>query len=238
MLKLRKSILLLAVCLPLAGCGGIAARGKNAEGVRLYQQAQYQEALRQFQQATNDDPANADGYYNQAATYHRLGKTENRQAYLDQAQTLYNQCLDRNPNHPECHRALAVLLVEQGRKDEAFRLLEGWVDRQPGLPDAKIELARLCDEQGNRQAAKDRLVEALNIEPDNSRALAALGKIREDMGESAQALTAYQRSLARDGRQPEVVARVAALQSATQPVVATLPTPASSTASGQSSPLR
>jgi len=223
----------------VAGCGNFAAQGRNAEGVRLFQQAKYQDAMQHFQEATNEDPKNADAYYNLAATYHRLGKLEGRQAYLDQAETLYNQCLDRHPDHADCYRGLAVLLAEQGKTQEAFRLVEGWVDHQPGSPDAKIELARLFDEQGDRQAARQHLQEALSIDPENSRALVALGKIREDMGERAEALSAYRRALARDNRQPEVAARVAALQSALQPAVAvTLPAPTLRTAAGQPTPLR
>jgi tetratricopeptide (TPR) repeat protein len=196
----------------LAGCGGFNAQSRNSEGVKLFQQARYQEAAKEFQEATYADPTNADGYYNLAATYHRIGKVEHRQADLDQAETYYNLCLDRNGNHTECYRGLAVLLAEQGRTDEAFRLIEGWVQRQPGTADAKIELARLNDEFGNRQAAKDHLIEALVIQPDNARALTALGKIREDAGEAAQALANYQRSLLRDSRQPQVASRVSALQ--------------------------
>ena len=87
----------------------------------------------EFQEATYDDPEDADGYYNIAATYHRLGRQGHCQADLSQAEKYYNHCLDRNPNHAECYRGLAVLLAEQGRKDEAFRLIEGWVQREPGL---------------------------------------------------------------------------------------------------------
>jgi hypothetical protein len=43
--------------------------------------------------------------------------------------------------------------------------------------------------------------------------LTALGKIREDAGETAQALANYQRSLWYDNRQTQVAARMAALQS-------------------------
>ncbi len=196
----------------LAGCGGFAAQGRNCEGVRLYQQSQYQDALREFQEATYADSNNADGYYNIAATYHRMGRLEHRQADLDQAESYYNLCLDRDANHTECYRGLAVLLAEQGRRDEAFRLMEGWVQRQPTSADAKIELARLNDEFGNRQAAKEHLIEALAIQPDNPRALTALGKIREDAGDTAQALANYQRSLWYDNRQTLVASRVAALQ--------------------------
>jgi tetratricopeptide (TPR) repeat protein len=197
----------------LTGCEGFVAQSCNSDGVQYFQQLRYQDALREFQEAAYTDPSNADAYYNLAATYHRMGSAEHNRAYFDQAEANYNLCLDRNPNHTDCYRGLAVLLIEEGRNDKAFRLMEGWVARSPNVADAKIELARLNEEFGNRQAAKDHLIEALTIQPDNPRALAALGKIREDSGETAQALANYQRSLQYDNQQPQVAARVSALQS-------------------------
>jgi len=126
-------LLLAGMLLGATGCGGVAAQGRNSEGVRLFQQARYQDAAKQFQEATYADPNNADGYYNLAATYHRIGRLEHRQADLNQAESYYNLCLDRNSNHTDGYRGLAVLLAEQGRKEEAFRLVEGWAQRQPGL---------------------------------------------------------------------------------------------------------
>ncbi len=216
----RSASLMAALILTLAaGCTDFTAQGRNAEGVRLYSQGRYHEALRQFQEVTYADPMDADGYYNLAATYHRLGLLENRQPDLDQAENYYNQCLDRDPSHCECYRGLAVLLADQDRSEEAFRLLEGWVDRRPDSADAKIELARLFEEYGDRPAAKEHLIEALQIAPDNARALTALGKIREDMGEPEQALVDYQRSLWHDRFQPQVASRIAALRSTTTPSV-------------------
>ena len=206
------AILALGLCLT-SGCGSFAARGLNADGVRRFEQAQYQDAIGRFQKAIANDPNNADGYYNLAAAYYRLGTVNKRQSDLDQAESYYNQCLDRNPDHAECYRGLAVLLAEQSRSEEAFRLMEGWVDRRPNLPEPKIELARLFDESGDRNSAKERLIEALTIDPDHPRALAALGNIRQQMGEHAQALADYQRSLWHNRFQPEIAARVAALQS-------------------------
>ncbi len=219
-------ILLAGLALAIAGCGNFAAQGRNAEGVRLFDQARYQEALCQFQEATYDDPGNADGYYNLAASYHRVGRIEHCQSDLRLAENYYNQCLDRDPNHTDCYRGLAVLLAEQGRTEEAFRLVEGWVQRQPCLADAKIELARLNDEFGNRQAATEQLLAALEVEPNNARALSALGKIREDAGDKAQALANYQRSLSQDNRQPQVAARVTSLQGGPAPAPGPPGTPA------------
>ncbi len=181
---------------------------QNASGVRLFEQARYADALRDFQEATYSNPKDADGYYNQAATYHRMGRQEHCQSDLKLAEKFYNDCLDRNPNHTECYRGLAVLLAEDGRKDAAFRLVQGWADRQPKSADAKIELARLYDEFGNRQAAEDCLCEAIEAQPDNARALTALAKIRDDAGDKAQALANYKRSLSHDSRQPYVASRI------------------------------
>jgi tetratricopeptide (TPR) repeat protein len=196
----------------MAGCGGITASGRNAEGVRLFQKSRFDEALRQFEEARYADPHNADADYNLAATFHHLGKMSNSAQDLQKAETYYNMCLDRNENHTDCYRGLAVLLAEEGRTAEAFRLLEGWAARQPGLADPKVELARLCEEFGDRKTAEGRLVEALTVQPDNARALAALGRLREASGDYYQALTNYQRSLACDNRQPQLASRVAALQ--------------------------
>ncbi len=221
-----------------AGCSNFSAAARNAEGVRLYQQARYHEALRHFQEATYAEPNNPDGYYNIAATHHRLGVTENRPSDLHQAEKYYNQCLDiwdrLDQEHPgmqttacaDCYRGLAVLLVEEGRHDEAFRLLEGWVEREPTSADAKIELARLFDEFNDRRAAKQNLVEALAIDSNNPRALAALGKIREETGEYAQALEDYQRSYAQDRFQPQLANRIAALRAQLNPALSVNSPPA------------
>jgi len=204
----------------LVGCNNFSASTRNSEGVRLYQQARYREALQHFQEASYAEPKNPDSYYNIAATYHRIGIMENRASDLVQAEDYYNRCLDRDGNHADCYRALAVLLVEQGRYDEAFRLLEGWVDREPTSADAKIELARLFEEFNDRRSAKKYLIEALALDTENPRARAALGKIREDMGEYAQALANYQQSYAKNQFQPDLANRIAALRSQVNPSAA------------------
>jgi Flp pilus assembly protein TadD len=217
---------LLGSLLALTGCGGLVSQQKNTQGVALFQQGHYTEALREFQEATYNNPKDADGYYNIAATYHRLGRQQHNEADLGQAEKFYNDCLDRNPNHVECHRGLAVLLAERGQKDAAFRLMQNWVDREPTLAEAKVELARLNEEFGNREAAKNYLIEAIESQPDNSRALTALAKIRDDAGDKAQALANYQRSLEYDSRQPQVASRVNVLRGGSQAAVGGSTSPA------------
>jgi len=169
----------LAIIVAGSGCQ-MMSHTQNSDGVRMFQQAYYQGALQSFQQAIQSDPKNPDGYYNLARTYHQLGKLHNQPADLQQAESYYHQCLDRDPNKQDCYRGLAVLLMEQNRSGDAFKLMEGWAARNPSLASPKIELARLYEETGNREAAKSQLIEAVGVDPNNSRALAALGKLRED----------------------------------------------------------
>jgi tetratricopeptide (TPR) repeat protein len=212
----RQVLLALAVIGSAAcsGCSRMTAQALNSEGVRLYQAGNYQQAADQFQRAIASNPQSATSYYNLAAALHKSGKLTGRQEDLAQAERLYNQCLEYDPNHTECYRGLAVLLSETGRTDASFRLLEGWAARSPQLADPRIELARLLEEQHNPQVASARLVEALAIDPQNSRALTALGRLREASGDRAQALVNYERSLAINRFQPEVSTRVAALKAA------------------------
>jgi tetratricopeptide (TPR) repeat protein len=209
-----KSALELAAALCLlatVGCGMMAS-GQNSEGVRLFQQGNYDAAAQRFRQAMQTEPNNPDSYYNLAAYYHRQGKLQSRGVDLAQAESYYKQCLDHNPNHLECRRGLAVLLVEQGRSEEAFKMMEDWETENPGLAAPKVELARMFEEFGDKEAAKQHLTAALAIAPDDPRALAALGKLREESGDMNQALANYQRSLAVNRFQPELAQRVNSMQ--------------------------
>jgi tetratricopeptide (TPR) repeat protein len=204
---------LAAVALLAAGSGcQMAANGHNTQGARYFQQGQYPAALQQFQLALSQDPTNADAHYNQARTYHQLGKMTGDTNTLHQAEALYNHCLELQPDHVECHRGLAVLLAETDRGDRAFALLQNWAQRSPSRADARVELARLYEEYGDKETARRQLEEAVAIDTTHARAWVALGKMREEQGDYAQALANYQRSLAFNSFQPQVQTRVAALQ--------------------------
>jgi tetratricopeptide (TPR) repeat protein len=196
-----------------SGCSWIS-QSQNVTGVDLYQQGNYGAAIEQFQLAIQSDPGDADSYYNIGATYHRLGNLRHNAAYSQQAEQFYHLALDMNPDHADCNRGMAVLLVEQNRPTEAFALLQHWTEHNPASPEPRIELARLYEEFGNRDVARAHLEEALALQPYNTRALSALGKLKEDSGDRAQALAIYQRSLQYNQFQPEVQSRVATLQSA------------------------
>lgn len=209
----RSSVCMMVGLSCLAALGGCrwSSIGQNTVGVRLYEQGRYSEALQQFQTAQRTDPSNPDGYYNLASTYHKLGVTQKDAQIIEQAESLYNQCLDLQPNHVDCHRGLAVLLAESGRPDSAMKLLKNWAQANPQMSDARIELARLHQEFGQTKVAEQYLDEALALNPNDHRAWTARGQMREEAGELDQALQNYQQSLAINNLQPDIYQRVAGL---------------------------
>lgn len=206
-------VLLALIAIASSGCRW-TSMGQNTLGVRLYQQGRYTEALQQFQTAQKSDPSNPDTFYNLGATYHKLGVAQKDNQLIGQAESLYNQCLDLQPNHVDCHRGLAVLLAESGRPDRAMALLKNWATNNPQMADPRIELSRLNQEFGQGKLAEQYLDEALALNPNDYRAWSARGQMREASGnldDQRQALQNYQQSLAINSLQPELYQRVAAL---------------------------
>jgi tetratricopeptide (TPR) repeat protein len=187
------------------------AVGQNTVGVQLYQQGRLAEALQQFEAAKLTDPKNPDTYYNLASTYHRMGVAQKDPKLIEQAESLYNQCLDMAPNHAACHRGLAVMLVESNRSDKAFTLLKKWASENPQLSDPQIELAKLHQEFNQTSVAEQMLDEVLGRDPNNAVAWSARGQLREKNGDIAQARQNYLQSLSLNAAQPEVYQRLAAV---------------------------
>ncbi len=204
---------LLAVALvsPLLGCS-FEGKRLNGQGVQLFQQGNLDGAQVAFQQALMHEPQNSSIYYNLGRVHQQRGKQLQSTEDLQKAESYYHLALDQDDNNRDCYRALAVLLLEQDRSEQAFTLLEGWAMRSPKSAEPRIELARLYEEFNELQPAKEKLMEALKLEPNHPRALAALGNIHERQGNYGQALADYKRSLYYDQQQPEVASRVAALQ--------------------------
>ncbi len=238
---LASGLMASAMCICIvasSGCSNFASQAANVEGVRLYQQGNYQQASDRFQQAIAQDPKSPDGYYNLAAALHKTATLYNRPTDLQQAENLYNQCLERDAAHTDSYRGLAVLLNESGRQREAFNLLNHWSSASPQSADPKIELARLLEEVGQPEQAKAQLVDALTVDPHNARALTALGRLRDQSGDHAQAMANYKRSLELNRFQPEVEARVAQLQGAAGAPVSAAPSTEPRTATGWAPPQR
>jgi Tfp pilus assembly protein PilF len=182
-------------------------RDYNEDGVFLFRQGRYDYARETFQAALALQPENADLLYNLGQCCDRLGQAP-------RAEQLYNECLQRNPNHPECRHALALLLVHQDRRDDAVRMVEDWLKRSPGLADAYAEHGWLYAQAGDPISALKRYQEALAKDSHDNRALIEMGRLYEELHYPDRALVLYEHALQVNPRQADVAQRVAALRSA------------------------
>jgi len=175
----------------------------------MFQQGRYAEALQYFEQAKVSDPANPDTYYNLASTYHKLGVAAKDPKMIDNAERMYNTCLEMSPNHVDCYRGLSILLVDKGQPDKGFTLLKDWAMKNPGLSDPRIELAKLHQEFNQNKVAEQYLNEALAMDPNNPRAWAAKGRSREASGDLMMAIQNYEQSLALNAAQQAAPTNIA-----------------------------
>jgi tetratricopeptide (TPR) repeat protein len=236
----RFFLLLAALVGGSAGCRMVST-GRNVDGVRYFQQGNYPVAMDRFQAAMTADSRNPDAYYNKAAVLHRTGLANRDQNSLTQAESLYQQALAYDPQHVDAYRGLAVLYTETGRVNEAFNLLNRWAASYPTNADARVEVARLQEEYNRPQEAEASLNQALQLDVQNWRALAALGRLREQQGNLPQALQNYQAAYAANRFQPELQAKIASLQSRVSPIqqgAAPLVNPAASRSAANPAPFR
>ena len=205
--------LVLLATIACAGCKTVSSVSKNQQGVQKFTQTRYEEAIRLFQESINLDHTNADAHYNLASAYHKLGLLHHDRIQLQLAESHYNSCLDySDDNHPECYKGLVNLLDQTGRFDDAVQLLEHWRGRYPTSIEPNIQLAYLYDTANQHQTALNHLLQAYSLDRNNSRVLAALGFLRERQGYTDQAIMNYRQSLDINREQPEVSARLAALE--------------------------
>ena len=147
-----------------SGCN-LQANRRNMIGKQAFEQGQFSVAINEFQQALNANPNSADAYYNLGASFAALGKQQQNNQWLNQAEQLYRQAISFDDQHVDAHRGLASLLIETNREQYAFDLINQWKERYPASTAPLVELARLYQEYGDSRRATDLLADSLRLNP-------------------------------------------------------------------------
>ncbi|MFN0195239.1 MAG: tetratricopeptide repeat protein [Planctomycetaceae bacterium] len=191
--------------LMLSGCSRSTGYLMNQSGTAYFERGQYAFARGDFERAVADQPDNADYIHNLAAA-------KKKQGDLAGAEQAYRRALWVDPSHQPSYHSLAQLYVEQNRDGEALALVQEWTDIEPFSAEPHVETAWLQREMGNPAAAEQALQQALRVDPKHPKALAHLGQVYQDSGQSERAALLYQQSLAQRWYQPEVQSRLVTLQ--------------------------
>ena len=122
-------------------------------------------ALAEFREAEQLDPAYMTTHYKIGELLNDLGKPEDALAE-------YRQALQIEPKNPAVLDRLGFVLTELGRYDEAAAQFKNASQADPAVSWPHFHLAKLLATQGQDAAAVAEFRAALQIDPDNSQVLA------------------------------------------------------------------
>ncbi len=103
----------------------------NDDGIQLFAQGDYRNALDSFDLALTLRPQDATLLFNLAECYDRLGDAKG-------AEKFYGACLVQAPKHADARLALTQLLYRTGRQPQADLLIADWVRQDPQSADVFV----------------------------------------------------------------------------------------------------
>jgi Tfp pilus assembly protein PilF len=193
----------------VAGCAAPElqerVRDYNDDGVFLYRRGAYDQARLTFEAALKMKPDDPNLLYNLGECHARLG-------HVDQAERFFQDCLKQESNHVDCRHALAVLYYDKGDRPAAVRMVAEWKTRQPDKSAPCTEDGYLWHRYGDLPQAVVVLEHALELDPNDVRALAELASVYEDMHRADRAVVLYEQALRIKPHQPDIEERLKQLQ--------------------------
>lgn len=176
-----------------AGCAAStsSATAHNAAGVESFSAGRYDDAIAYFQESLEDNPSNAEAYYNLASAYQRKAAETGDTVLLGQAEDAYWTALENNPNSETivcCYRGLATSAMARGDGNAALQTLEAWRDRNPDSIEPKLEIAYLLEAQQKDSEAYDVLKQVAAEAPNDYRAFYKMGVLAERAGDLTDAM--------------------------------------------------
>lgn len=127
-----------------------------------------------------------------------LGILLQKHGRLTEAARVFEQVLERAPDHPRALHFAGVLAHQQGRSDEAVRLIEQSLRLAPEEADACSNLGLVHQSAGRVEAAVEAYRRAIAIAPDHANAHSNLGVLLRTTGHPLDAEAAYRSAIALD----------------------------------------
>lgn len=119
------------------------------EGVELFQQGNYDDAIQKYQEGLKKDPDNHAGYNLLGMAYRFKFNQLGAQKFKDKEIEAFKKAVEIEPDFWVAHKNLAAALYYQGRKKEAVPYLEKALELQPNDPEKKLLLQWI--DEGKKQ---------------------------------------------------------------------------------------
>jgi predicted O-linked N-acetylglucosamine transferase (SPINDLY family) len=118
-----------------------------------------------------------------------------------EAQKLYEQVLDRDPNNTAALNNLGIILAGRRQFEEAITYFRRIVDANPQQAQGQLNLGNALAEVGKLEEAKACMSRALELMPNWLPALVNLGHLLQQSGEIDRALELLERAVAQNPKQ-------------------------------------
>lgn len=145
-------------------------------------------------------PTNLQALLQTAIARHQAGQ-------LPQAEQLYRQILQQQPQHPEALCLLGVIACQRGNLDDGIALCRQALVLRPEYVQARENLYLALWKRGREmiEEAINGYNQIINFQPNTLQAYANLGAILQDQGKEDQAIVFYQQGLAIDPKNPHLL---------------------------------
>jgi len=115
---------------------------------------------------------------------------------LSQAEGIYQQILEADPNQPDALHYLGVLAHQMGNNDVAVELIGKALAIKPNYLEAHTNLGLALQKLGRLDEAVSSFHKALTIKPDYAEAHNNLGTVLKDQAKLSEAVDSYHKALA------------------------------------------
>jgi tetratricopeptide (TPR) repeat protein/2-polyprenyl-3-methyl-5-hydroxy-6-metoxy-1,4-benzoquinol methylase len=125
-----------------------------------------------------------------------IGVEHHNAGRLPEAENIYQQILQAEPNQPVALHLLGVVAYQVGKYDIAVDLITKVLAIKPDYAEAHSNLGLAFQEQGKMDDAVTSYHKALAIKPDYAEAYYNLGNVLKEQGKLDDAVTSYHKTLA------------------------------------------
>ena len=160
----------------------------RAERRRQRKQAKKSQRLESVKGPTTRNPKDIQQALDLAVQHHTAGR-------LPEAESLYQQILQADPNQPDALHLLGVIAHQVGKNDIAVDLITKALSIKPHYVDAHNNLGNALKDLGRLDEAVASYHKALSFKPHHAEAHNNLGSAFKDLGRLDEAVSNYHKAL-------------------------------------------
>jgi tetratricopeptide (TPR) repeat protein len=135
----------------------------------------------------------------------QAGMALHRQGRLAEAERIYAQILDADPDSSQALHLLGLVHYQQGHLPEALRLMAAALRANPSSPDIHSNYGLALDAAKQHQEALDSFNKAIALKADHVQALSNRAVSLSALGRTAEALASWDAALAADPNHTEAL---------------------------------